>query len=257
MLKFDQLFIFGDSFCMDHRDSTDWPVKLAELLRIPGQVISVPGSSWWSLRQQIYSSCFKKITNKSLIIILHTEPVRIPNDHSIPANPGVLHNNTDAPNDRIFEKWDMSGQLKQEIINHYSSPWLFSSDFYEWAQQAWIREINQTWSAKKIIHIPCFRKTVGLDENAMTVVRPAPLFKDLRSWSDRELPKNFLWEGIDSRHNHFRTENNIALARALFNIVNKLNDNSNSGLFYFDNDSDWVFTGQDTIDWQSRVATWK
>jgi len=235
MKAFDSLVIVGDSFCKDRSQATDWPVLLGQLLqcRILGR--GWGGNAWWSTRNTLLQTKHNKST--SILIVIHTEPGRLPNDFNIPANPGLLFSKAGSDSDELKNR----NSIRETAAAFYNSD-LFSLKFYAWAQQAWIKELDADTEYYATIHIPAFDSVDLTSVKNGIVVIPGPKFASLRALSNREVD-SVTWSGPDSRSNHFKDANNINFATALSDIISSLVTHD-TGERNFSNLQLWDFTQQ-------------
>lgn len=238
MIDFNKLVIVGDSFCADYNDPRGWPYQLSVLLNKPMVNYAFGGQSWWACKKFIDSLKINP-QDKNLLIVVHTEPTRIPNDFELPVTPGVLHI-------KPGQNHDLSGVKNSSYIvklaqDFYSSA-LFSAKFYEWAQQCWIKELEATnGKFAKIIHIPAFNTVSMNNVTTGIVVQPSPEIYSLRKLSEKELADGDAgYSGFDSRLNHLNETNNTKLAEALYEIITSAEVGPNP--VYFKNLSEWDFT---------------
>lgn len=239
----NELLILGDSFCAD-RNGTDWPAHLANLLGIKLSGKGYGGNSWWTIKS--YLDKRKSIDNSSTILIIcHTIPTRIPNDYELPINTGLLStqqikSNPSTPMEELHK-----------LANDFYASKLFSPKFYEWAQAAWFKELDQLNDYYKIIHVPGFSTIDMTDIKNSIVVRPSKDIPALRELSDKEM-KDKKWMGRDSRHNHFCEHNNIKFAEAMATIISTLGQDD-TGTKFFDNIDSWDFTEREFIPLQYNI----
>jgi hypothetical protein len=238
MIDFDNLLIIGDSFCSHSSAETDWPVVLGKLLKVPMTCFGRPGNSWWSNYRDLKN--YKPPQDKkTLLIVIHTESQRLPNDNNIAATPGIIFTAPGAIND--LSRYKNGNELARIAKDFYTSE-LFSSEFYDWAQQAWIKELDQRPDFVKVFHIPAFDSVdLSLIKNGL-VIHPSANTRSLRKLSSNEiLGDSIRWQGPDSRHNHFNKTNNIRFGEALANIISTATINE-TGVKYIDNLESWDFT---------------
>jgi hypothetical protein len=237
MLNFDRILIVGDSFCQNRQSASDWPIYLGKLLGLPVLGKGVGGNSWWT--NQIFLKQFKEQKTNTLLIVIHTESARLPNDFKLAVTPSVL-----AP-DLKPEQNALANNLKLfQLAQDFYKSKLFSVDFYEWAQQAWIQELDSNKEYYNIIHIPAFDTVNLLNVKNGIVLLPSSDLRSLRALSDLEIIYNegeWRWYGPDSRSNHLKDGNNIKLAEAVANLAREITP-SDSGLKYFNNLDQWDFT---------------
>ena len=234
MQAFDKIIIVGDSFCASRDKIGDWPVKLTDLLHCELWGYGHSGTSWWASKKALLN---EPAHNKSttIRIIVHTEPARLPNEHEYPINTGLLF----APCTDV--KLDNQSKLIETAIEFYKSE-LYNENFYLWAQQAWIKELDEDTEYYVTIHIPAF-DVVDLTcvKNGIFII-PGANLRSLRALSDCEIGQSN-WVGHDTRSNHLGKKNNINLARALASIISNLQPGA-TGERNFDNLHEWSFDNQ-------------
>lgn len=236
MLNFDRILIVGDSFCQDRRSDSDWPIHLGKLLNLPVLGKGVGGVSWWT--NQIFLKQFKEQKTNTLLVVIHTEPTRLPNDFQLPVSTAVLDPNIKPEQNVLLANHLKLFQLAQDF---YKSR-LFSVDFYEWAQQAWIQELDSNKEYYNIIHIPAFNTVNLFNVKNGIVLLPSSSIRSLKELSDLEIiPSERGWRGPDTRSNHFKDSNNIKLAEAVATVAREITA-QDSGLKYFNNLDQWDFT---------------
>lgn len=230
--SFNGLVIVGDSFCAKREKQTDWPVALAKLLKCTVTGNGHSGQSWWTTRYKLEELSHDKSSN--ILIVVHTESARLPNDHEIPINTGQLFVDRNQPINELTDWPDA-----REVARSFYLSDLFCENFYRWAQQAWIKELDADTEYYATIHIPAFDSVdLSCVKNGIRVI-PSPSLRSLRALSDREIGKTN-WVGIDSRSNHLTDTNNVNLAKALASIILKLQP-GDTGERNFDNLHEWDF----------------
>jgi len=242
---FNKVIIIGDSFCEDRKNpNTDWPLILANKLNVPLYGNGFGGQSFWSCRNWMNDPKHHKLifNKQSLLIVCHTEYSRLPSKENVPFNRGVLQTRfqSDIITDIETKVKDIFGNSLDELLksrinvisNHllsnaqkttkllkefYLSD-LYVEEFYDWAQQSWIKELNSISSELyKIIHIKGFdTSTISLENNSVLI--DFEEFESLRRLSSEELIDPD-YSGIDRRHNHFKDFNNVILAEKLAKII--------------------------------------
>lgn len=152
--KWNEILILGDSFCFQRKTPNHWPYRLVNLLTgedpgptKPTRGAGFPGTSWWAVKKQLD---FYLRGNPKVVIICHTEPLRLPNDRnkSINAISAMAdHSDTPADSDLWHAAW------------HYYK-FLLCEDFLYWAQYQWFAELEEkllnTSSIEQVYHIQCF-----------------------------------------------------------------------------------------------------
>jgi hypothetical protein len=237
MQSFNKIIIVGDSFCASrhYKDQYAWPVVLAKLLNCSLLGRGHGGCAWWSSKLDL--SSLKEDSATSILIVVHTDSNRLPNAHAIPVNTGQVFADSDnqVPGATELDAWP---GIRKVATSFYTSE-LFCPEFYEWAQQAWIKELDADTEFYATIHIPAF-DSVNLScvKNGIFVI-PGPNLRSLRALSEREIGKTN-WVGIDARSNHFTDANNVNLAKALASIISKLQP-GDTGERNFDNLHEWEF----------------
>jgi hypothetical protein len=232
MQAFNKIIIIGDSFCASRDKIGDWPVKLTDLLHCELWGYGHSGTAWWASKKALLN---EPAHNKSttIRIIVHTETARLPNEFGHPINTGLLF--SDLTNDTLYKNHP---KTVETAIEFYKSD-LFSLDFYVWAQQAWIKELDEDTEYYATIHIPAF-DAVDLTcvKNGIFVI-PSKDHRSLRALDALELEKDFT-HMRDTRRNHFSNFNNVKLANALASIILKLQP-GDTGERNFDNLHEWEF----------------
>jgi hypothetical protein len=216
MYGFKRITVVGDSYCENQSNDTDWSLRLGSLLGVPSIGKGRGGCAWWTARQNLIEK-FSHDAKNTLLFVVHTGAERLPNDYEIPMNASVLYPD-DHPNSLgTLSRWDPTGEAVVAGKYFYKSR-LFSARFYEWAQQAWIKELDdEAYKFFKIIHIPAFAYTKINVKNSI-VISPA-----LYTLSAAENPSMVAEDARlavkDTRRNHFNEHNNIKLAESLAKIV--------------------------------------
>lgn len=247
MQSFDKIIIVGDSFCASrhYNDHYAWPVVLGKLLDCTLHGRGHGGVAWWSSKLDL--SSFKEDFATTILIVVHTDSYRLPNDHGIPIHSGLLFADCDATGfprgitvhkDNVFV--NDNRKLVETALEFYKSD-LFCPRFYEWAQQAWIKELDADTRYHTTIHIPSFDSVdLSCVKNGIVII-PSKDFKSLRALSRHENEKDFMHIRMhDSRSNHFSNFNNVKLANAFASIILKLQP-GDTGKRNFDNLHEWEF----------------
>lgn len=212
-MNWEDVLIVGDSFCGNRTDKNHWPQYLTSKItgiafnptRVPrGQ--GYPGASWWSVRNRLIKELAIRIPK--VLIICHTEPLRIPNDNDWGVNfrsveLGQIHvlNSTDKP---------MPTNFKLGASLYYQE--IMSLNFHEWANLAWFKELNEIAKPiEKVLHLYCFEgqytdytfsKGTTLTVPLITYQREAPIFRKAAF-----------------APNHFTLQDNIIFAESLARLV--------------------------------------
>lgn len=241
MSNFNKLLIIGDSFCKDRTKESDWPVHLGKLIGCEVLGMGRSGCSWWSSRKDLND--YKLDRSSTILIVIHTEATRLPNDYNYPVNLSILTTVAGSPRDLMRGR---SAKFRQVVSDFYTSD-LFSAFFYYWAQQAWIAELDSHKDFFTTIHIPAFT-TVNLTEvkNGVVII-PGGKFASLRDISTTETDEAIFGYGAlllgqvptrpDYRSNHFNDFNNVKFAEAIADTIKNLS--SGAGHYTFKNMLEW------------------
>ena len=234
MKKIDNLIIIGDSFCASRHPNSNhaWPVILGKLLNCIVLGRGHGGGAWWTNKLDLSTLECNPAT--TILIVVHTDSLRLPNDHKIPVNLGQVF--VDKC-ERVTEldKWP---GIREAATSFYTSD-LFCPNFYHWAQQAWIKELDVDTKYYATIHIPAYDSVdLSCVKNGISII-PRKDLRSLRALDALELEKDFA-RMRDPRTNHFSNFNNIKLANALASIILKLQP-GDSGERNFDNLHEWEF----------------
>lgn len=196
------LLITGDSFCAVRNK---WPLQFCGLLgnhSLYGTGFS--GCSWWSVRKEIIE--YLKIKNNiHTLVVLHTEPYRMPSDNDLPLNSAAT---------KIATK---IGDPYIEAIKGYYK-YLISEPFHLWAYFNWFQELEviiSNSSLEKVVHLYCFPGpwTRYVFKKGITIQ------KDILSWSKRS-KKDLVSD--DEKYsiypNHLSLEDNELFAKRLHEV---------------------------------------
>jgi len=231
---FNKLLIVGDSFCRNRDKQSDWPVYLGKLLGSEVHGRGRGGCSWWSSRNDLND--YKLDRSSTILIVVHTESIRLPNDHNYPVNAGVLKSVPGTPADDLKDK---GAGIRQLAIDFYTSE-LFSLSFCTWAQQAWIAELDSQNDFFATVHVPAFTSVNLSRVKNGIVMTPGGKFASLRDVSEAEVG-DITWSGADSRSNHLKDFNNVKFAEAIADTVKNLSPGA-AGHYTFKNMSEWDLT---------------
>ena len=181
-MKFEHndILILGDSFCENRKAPTSWPMVVSQKLTGSNHIprgVGFSGGSWWSVRKALLEEIKRSIPK--VLILCHTEPHRIPNDYNLGIN---LASALDGKIStyrygalRDYRKEYISEEKLQSIVEasklYYEELW--SSEYCEWAQKSWFRELDQMieeWRIPYVIHLRCFSSTVNYTfKNSITI----------------------------------------------------------------------------------------
>lgn len=209
MFDADDILIVGDSFVGSRTEDTDWPKLLTKLLTeqdvIPkGKGFN--GCSWWSARQYLLNEL--KHSKPKLLILSHTEPMRLPNDDNLSLNATTVEqedwfkkDNPNTPDD-----------IRKAARDYYK--YLQSFDFHLWSQKQWYIELDRILDDAKIpfvVHLHCFlpwhNEPLYEFKHGITFDKPLwELSDDIKQWSN-------------NNRNHFSIENNKLLANAIYEAI--------------------------------------
>jgi hypothetical protein len=240
MHGFKKITVIGDSYCSERSKNTDWPRYLANLLGVYLFGKGHKGNAWWTARKDLIEKYYKD-TENTILIVIHTMSDRLPNDYEIPLNPAVLRVGDLSRNHKLIKDKDPLGDSIIVGQLFYKSK-LYSSNFYDWAQQAWIKELDDNADKFfKVIHIPAFHSIQFNLKNSI-LVRPSSTMDSLFSLAYADNPDctGAAATTHDDRRNHLNEHNNIKLAEAMAKIIIDT-DNDYVGEINFANLDQWDF----------------
>lgn len=172
----DELLIIGDSFCADRSRIQDWPKHLLKLATgsdgIP-RGMGWPGASWWSTRNTLFNEF--RIKMPKILIICHTEPMRIPSDYHFGLNAGSATGKFPICSP-IENELYYSDDVKTAAAMYYKH--LMSDNFHWWANDRWYKELDTLLLANhqiQVIHLKsfeirnCFRSGITSKEILSTL----------------------------------------------------------------------------------------
>jgi hypothetical protein len=193
------------------------------------------GCAWWNTKKELDK--YKSNRSTTVLIVVHTDPNRLPNDFDYPITPRLMQSLTGGTiGDDLVKHPGL--EYRQLALDFYNSE-LFSMHFYEWAHRAWVAEIDQCNDFYATIHIPAFDNVNLSGVKNGIVLTPGNEFKSLMDISNAEVG-NIIWSGRDTRRNHFKDVNNIKLAEAIRNVI--VNLPLINGAYTFNNMSEWDLT---------------
>jgi hypothetical protein len=153
MYDWDDVLIVGDSWCAERDNLGHWPnLLLFELTDIAKGIPrgkGFPGCSWWSTRKKL----FDELNNRpaKVIIIVHTDPNRIPSDQDLPMTVNMAFRTV-----TVKGRWDTQHkELRAKAAVEYYAH-LYSANFHRWAEQKWFEELDNfliNHKDAKIIHL--------------------------------------------------------------------------------------------------------
>lgn len=212
MFSHDEILIVGDSFAYERLDPRSWIRILTKLLTGYDETPrgkGFPGCSWWSVRKCLLSELSARVPR--LLIVCHTEEMRIPSDEDFPLN---FISVEDLSPHLICEP-QLLNMDYQEVAaagrQYYK--YLYSDQFHLWAQSQWFKELDDLVKKLEIpyvIHIHCFpRKTCqeghAVFKNGMIV---------------EEILCDYAVEYSPDVLNHFTVDQNKHLAHQIYHAVN-------------------------------------
>lgn len=203
----NDILIVGDSFCSDRVLETDWPKVLVKKLtgsNHDARGAGFPGCSWWSTRRELLTQL--KVHIPSIVVVIHTEPTRIPSDEDISLNVVTVENKAihrvGKPDDVMKDEFAQAGFL------YYKH--LYSDSFHEWACHSWFKELDDIIGSyekiEKVIHLYAFARSY----NNYTFKKGLTVNDALSPHRD---PKPY------DKSNHMSPEKNVRLAENIFNLI--------------------------------------
>lgn len=204
----DELLIVGDSYCADRTRNQDWPRYLLKLAtggdRVPrGE--GWAGASWWSTRHTLYKELHIKLPK--ILIICHTEAMRIPSDYHFGLNAASVAGKFPICSPIENEKF-YTDDIKTSAKMYYKH--LISEDFHRWASYAWFRELDNLLIDKNIqtIHLKSFEVNYIFKSGITGKERLSDFYTKYGQIPD----------GI-ARANHFSLDQNIQIAETLYQTL--------------------------------------
>jgi len=205
--KLEDILIVGDSFCHDRYSSNDWPNVVTQ--HLTGEIgtprgFGFPGCSWWSTRSKLIEELIKHIPK--IVIITHTEPMRIPSDDNFSLNfstaeSGEMHF---GPNGERTGQFDP--EFQQAAMLYYKH--LMSAKLHEWSNLQWFKELDELLDKpeiEKVIHLFSF----GWEYSKHT-------FKIGVTVNDNLFQYHRMESGMK---NHISEDENVRLGNSILNII--------------------------------------
>lgn len=256
-ISLSDILIIGDSFCA-HREFPDgWPLLVArQLAELKDNTTSLlenqtrgkghAGASWWSTRATLYKELQIKVPK--ILILVHTEPLRLPSDYDFPLNYTSAYEYEDMMEgvNRTFYYYNKNGPefnltapeftnkpLSRPILDQ--SVFRAAAKFYEnincvpfllWSNIKWFEELDALIMKHNIpivVHLHAFSspdyKYFSIPDSDNYVFKTGiTVEQTLISLS--ELDNNM--KIIENRNvNHFSRTGNIKLASALYQLITK------------------------------------
>jgi hypothetical protein len=204
----DELLIVGDSYCADRTRTQDWPRHLLKLATGADAIprgMGWPGASWWSTRDTLYKEFHINIPK--ILVICHTELMRIPSDYHFGLNAASVSGKFDicSPIENIKYYTD---DIKKSAAMYYKH--LISEDFHRWASHAWFRELDNLLLDKNVqtIHLKSFEINNVFKSGITIKDRLSDLYNQYGQVPDGT-----------PRGNHFNFEHNIQIAETLYKAL--------------------------------------
>jgi len=210
MYDWDDVLIVGDSWCAERDKFQYWPnYLLFELTEIISKDIprgkGYPGCSWWSTRNRL----FNELKNKpaKVIIIIHTDPSRIPSDEDHPMTAHMAFRTV-----HVKGRWETpQKELRARAAAEYYSH-LYSANFHIWAEQKWFEELDSfliDHKDAKIIHLYGLRTNIDNQYKFNMGVTVEPHLYQYYAHNTQNI----------AYPNHMSIEHNEKLALSLKNII--------------------------------------
>lgn len=175
------VYIAGDSFCSERHSQEHWPWALSHLLGAELRGQGFPGQGWWNTRKHLLEySQSPEFSSTQAFVICHTSIDR----------PVMTLSNKDPGFD------DCSRVYYAYMAN---------DEISAWQARHWYREINDILKDRLVLHIPCFRTGLRLQDELMGLRVTTPLI-------------NFSQTGHEWA-NHLSPDQNRALAQQLAAII--------------------------------------
>ena len=241
MLLHDDILIIGDSFVKDRSTQNHWPYKLKQLLMKDSEVDSRPtkgwglaGVAWWSTRGRLIHELQYHVPK--ILIIVHTEAIRIPSDLDFPLNIGSIniynHKQLMGGVQSNDNRSLFTSELTDAARDYFK--YLCSIPFMEWATQRWYDELDQIidqHKIEKVIHLHGF----GFQRPPETHVFRTGVTVNQKLWNNSD-DANF-WHNNNktfpnpqecNTYNHFSISNNSKIAHSLYNLLMNYNPGLNN-----------------------------
>jgi hypothetical protein len=217
--------IFGDSFCACASHVTDWPVAL--VTKLTGQVHysrgkCFSGTAWWSTRQRLLETIEQE--KPKILIFCHTNADRFPSNNYFGINGGVLDKNGYISVPSAYKNLYSKG-ISDAAILYYLH--LYSKKYHLWGQIRWFKELDRLlkiWQIPIVIHLHAFEnQNYVFDYGTTSKENLLDLCSDRLIWKDRT---NVLFgKEIPSIRNHFDKNSNLKLADRLYSAIQEYDPN--------------------------------
>ncbi len=217
-LEHSDIVVLGDSFAKFREQPNTWVRYFTETLtgsNKPARGAGFVGCAWWSVRNELMKQLEIKVPK--VLVICHTEPMRLPSEQNFPLNYITAEN----PDKHMLPEhvdlklvWRQAAAAASEYYKH-----LYIESFHVWAQRAWFKELDEIIEGHNIpyvIHMHCFKQWPPYKEtytfkNGMTVEE---ILYDHSS--DRRMESD---KTVGRYLNHFTDEENINLGKRLVDAV--------------------------------------
>jgi hypothetical protein len=191
------IIVAGDSFCAC---DAGWPGMLANKLELNLVSYGQGGEHWWGLRNFLKSLDTETLNHTSTVVLVHTNADRIPNTNKELGRVNISNTNPQT-------------DLEKSVYYYYK--YIHDSEFLNWAQEAWFKEIAGMFAGKKILHLHSFPWSMPLS-NLLTGTTVSP---SLMSISLNEIGAKTIELFDDARLNHLNHQNNHALTQQLYDLI--------------------------------------
>lgn len=235
MYNDNDILIVGDSFCADRDHANTWPYRLLTHLTGKNKVqvrgAGYPGSSWWSTRVELLKQLENDICPK-ILILLHTEPSRIPSDYNFALNSTSVFEKSDLyyypytyinksaekyQKNPLQQKYNRDIRKAAQLYYRY----LISDEFNEWAIYQWFNELDckilPQYNIPIIIHLYSFETTMW------AVYNQRYLFKNgitsLESMYELQCSIDINERNVAKDQNHFPLKYNHMIADSLYEFI--------------------------------------
>lgn len=215
-----EIVVIGDSFCACRTEPATWVRKFTETLTgssKPARGQGYPGNSWWSTRRELFKQL--KIQVPKILVICHTEPMRIPNNHNMPLNSNTARDPGSHLPPELNYLQDMYKDMANAAVEYYRH--LCFEEYHLWAQQAWYRELDEEilpqYKIPCIIHLHCFppwhkKKKNYVFKNGATI--------------NEVLIDYSVEDSLSPTGNHFTPEMNLRVGELLAGVVDTYSNGS-------------------------------
>jgi hypothetical protein len=209
MYDWDDVLIVGDSWCAERDKFQYWPnyllFELTEISKGIPRGKGYPGCSWWSTRKKL----FDELNNRpaKVIIIVHTDPNRIPSDQDLPMTVNMAFRTVTVKGRWETQKKELRARAAAEYYSH-----LYSANFHTWAEQKWFEELDSfliDHKNSKIIHLYGHRTNIDNQYKFNMGVTVEPHLYQYYAHNTQNI----------AYPNHMSIEHNEKLALSLKNII--------------------------------------